>query len=200
MWAISGSESRSARRQRWDGTLPPKIFGIGFHKTGTKSLKAALEELGYRVTGPNYVRDPRIGARALDLVLPLVSLFDAFQDNPWPLLYRPLDERFPGSRFILTSRPTETWLESVVRHFGAETTPMREWIYGAGAPLGNEDRYVEVYKRHNEEVLAYFKGREHDFLHLRVTEGEGWQELCRFLGKPSPGSPFPHQNAAEARA
>lgn len=37
-----------------------KMFGIGFYKTGTKSLAEVLKRLGYPVTGPNGNRDPDI--------------------------------------------------------------------------------------------------------------------------------------------
>jgi len=171
-----------------------KIFGIGFHKTGTTSLAAALAQLGYRVTGEFGVRNPRIAEEALDIAATIVPRFDAFQDNPWPILYRELDRRYPGSRFILTLRPVDEWLASSVNHFGERTTPMREWIYGVGSPLGNEALYRERYQRHNREVREYFRDRPGDLLELRITEGEGWDRLCPFLDKPLPATAFPHAN------
>ena len=179
-----------------------KVFGIGFHKTGTKSLAAALQRLGYRVTGSNAVHDPDIASRVLDLAFELAEQFDAFQDNPWPLLYREMDARYPGSHFILTTRPTDKWIRSVLHYFAGRSTPMREWIYGAGrgCPLTNEDIYIERYERHNREVRAYFHERPGDLLELAITEGEGWEKLCPFLGKPVPGVPFPHANRGDSRA
>ncbi len=177
----------------------PKVFGIGFHKTATTSLATALRLLGYRVTGPNGVRDPDIARTARPLAFRLAERFDAFQDNPWPILYRELDQRYPGSRFVLTVRPSEEWIRSVVHHFGAETTPMRRWIYGAGAPLGNETAFLARYERHNREVQEHFRDRPADLLVLRITAGEGWERLCPFLGDPVPEAPFPHVNAAAAR-
>lgn len=132
-----------------------KIFGIGFQKTGTKSLATALNFLGYRATGPNFAMGPDIRHKVHELAFGLVDRYDAFQDNPWPVLYRELDARFPESKFILTLRPTEKWIKSVVGHFGSKTTPMREWIYGVGSPLGNEQRYIDRFEKHNREVLNY---------------------------------------------
>lgn len=177
----------------------PKIFGIGFHKTGTTSLALALGELGYTVTGPNEVHNPDIARVALDVARGLVAAHDAFQDNPWPILFRELDREFPGSRFILTLRPTERWIRSVVEHFGEVDTPMRRWIYGVGHPQGNEAIFVERYEQHNREVLAHFADRPADLLTLRITEGEGWAELCAFLGVPAPDRAFPHANTAAER-
>ena len=174
--------------------MKPKVFGIGFHKTGTKSLAAALTQLGYRVTGPNGVHDAAISQTALAMALELVDQYDAFQDNPWPVLFRELDERFPGSKFILTVRPTAAWIRSVVNHFGDQDTPMREWIYGVGHPKGNEDVYVRRYEDHNLDVMAYFTHRPDDLLVFRVTDGDGWAKLCTFLF-----SEFPHLNRASVK-
>ncbi|MYE24255.1 MAG: hypothetical protein F4Y01_09965 [Gammaproteobacteria bacterium] len=175
------------RRQR------PKVFCIGFHRTGTKSLATALEFLGYRVTGPNGARDPNIANNALALVLGLAGEFDALNDNPTTVLYRELDAAFPGSRFILTTRSTGAWLASAVRYFGTDETPMREWIYGHGSPVGFESVYRERYESHNAEVAAHFEGRP-DLLVLDFERGDGWPELCAFLGEDVPEAPFPHTN------
>lgn len=174
-----------------------KVFCIGFHKTGTKSLAAALRRLGYRATGPNGARMPNIGAgdTALALALSLAPDYDAFSDNPWPLLYRQLDAAFPDSRFILTVRPEARWIASVRRHFGSEETPMRAWIYGHGAPAGHEDVYTQRYRRHNADALRYFAGRA-DFLVMDLEAGDGWAKLCAFLGANAPEAPFPHCNRA----
>jgi hypothetical protein len=180
-------------------SLKPKVFCIGFHKTGTKSLAKALSMLGYRVTGPNEVRNVSIRQQVLEIAPLLVARFDAFQDNPWPILYRELDEWYPRSKFILTLRPTNEWIASVVSHFGGAETPMREWIYGFGDPRGHEMRYVEIYERHNREVLRYFQDRPGDLLVLRIAAGDGWQKLCAFLGANEPIGRFPSLNRAAHR-
>jgi hypothetical protein len=179
---------------RW--RVGTKIFCIGFHKTGTTSMGLALGKLGYRVTGSLGTRDPRIADHVYALVDAMVPRFDAFQDNPWPVLYRYLDEKHPGSRFILTVRSPESWIRSQVRDFARKETPMRQWIYGAGCPAGNEEIYLARYRRHNEEVLAYFANRPKDFLRMDLPAGDGWDKLCAFLGRPVPAEPFPRANPA----
>lgn len=173
-----------------------KIFCVGFHKTGTTSLGAALTQLGYRVVGPTGVARPRIADEALELAISMVPDYDAFQDNPWPLLYRELEERFPGSKFILTRRPSDPWMDSVAKHFGGGTTPMREWIYGPGDPIGHEPEYRARYERHNAEVLAYFADRPDDLLILEMPAEFSWQPLCQFLSCGVPPLPFPRENTA----
>ena len=174
----------------------PKVFGIGFHKTATTSLAHALKMLGYHVTGPNGAENSQIAKEAWPMSLKLASEFDAFQDNPWPILYQKLDEEFPGSKFVLTQRPTDEWLKSIVRHFRHATTPMREWIYGVGHPAGNENIYVARFEKHNRDVLEYFKNRPQDLLVMNITKGDGWEKLCPFLGAPVPDNPFPQSNIA----
>jgi Sulfotransferase domain len=176
-----------------------KVFCIGFHKTGTKSLSAALTALGYRVTGPNGTQDPDIARNVYAMAFDLVTRFDAFQDNPWPIIYKELDRHCPGSKFVLTIRSSETWIESQLQHFGAGVTPMRQWIYGAGCPEGNEELYLRRFESHNREVLAYFKDRPADLLVMNLAEGDGWEKLCAFLGKERPEIPFPRKNRATER-
>lgn len=178
-----------------------KIFGIGFHKTGTSSLKAALQNLGFSVRSGFGVHDPDISQKAWDMARELIPQYDAFEDNPWPLLYKSIDENYDDCKFILTVRDPDSWLRSIVNHFSGNESHMRKWIYGYGDPVGQEDVYLERYLRHNEEVLDYFRGREgRDLLVLRLTEGEGWEKLCPFLNVPRPvGIEFPHRNRSEDR-
>ena len=178
--------------------MKTKVFYIGFHKTGTTSLEVALKKLGYRVTGSFGTKDPDIAGKAHDTAYATVAHYDAFEDNPWPILYKELDERFPGSKFILTRRPADAWIKSQVKDFATTETPMRRWIYGenAGCPEGNEAIYIARYERHNQEVLEYFKDRPDDLLVIDFPNDEGWSRLCPFLGVDTPDAPFPHANKA----
>jgi hypothetical protein len=152
-----------------------------------------------RVTGTFGIDDPDIGSVVVERAIATATAFDAFQDNPWPLVYREMDSAFPGSKFVLTVRETNDWYESVARHFGGQSTAMRQWIYGVGDPIGNEGIYRDRYERHNREVGEYFAQRPEDLLVLRVTEGDGWEAICSFLGLPEPSEPFPHVNARGER-
>ena len=178
--------------------MKAKVFCIGFHKTGTTSLEVALKKLGYRVTGSFGTKDPDIASKVHEMAYAMVPRYDAFEDNPWPVLYRELDERFPGSKFVLTRRPPENWIQSQVKDFATTETPMRRWIYGedAGCPEGNEETYIARYERHNREVLDYFKDRPDDLLVVDFPNDDGWSRICPFLGHDIPSSPFPHANKA----
>ncbi|QNI69791.1 sulfotransferase family protein [Cyanobium sp. NS01] len=195
------SQSRAARRLRQQRRRRSrsKLFCIGFHKTGTTSLERALEYLGYRVIGRRRLKGLHSHHELLEACCNLVPRYNAFQDNPWPLFYRELDARFPGSKFILTVRPPEAWLQSQVKHFGSKVSTMRQWIYGKGCSKGNEGVYLKRYNEHNAEVIDYFRDRPRDLLVLDLTAGAGWPELCNFLGYPIPSVPFPRSNTAADR-
>ncbi|WP_019507458.1 sulfotransferase family protein [Pleurocapsa sp. PCC 7319] len=171
-----------------------KVFGIGFHKTGTKSLGKALEILGYRVCGSFSIHNPNLEEQVHQIADTLVAKYDAFQDNPWPVLYQELDRKYPGSKFILIIRPVDSWINSIVSHFGSRNTHMREWIYGVGHPKGNEKIYIERYERHNAEVIEYFKDRPNDLLVLQLNQDNLWEKICPFLEKEIPHVEFPHVN------
>jgi hypothetical protein len=176
-----------------------KIICVGFHKTGTTSLGRALQILGYSVIGARTMLARSCSEGDLTRIYDLMDQFDACEDNPWAVLFKELDERYPGSRFILTLRDSESWRKSALNHFGHRKTAMRKWIYGRSSIVGYEDLYVERMERHNEEVRAYFAERPADLLELRLTEGEGWEKLCPFLEQQVPSVLFPHLNHRQKR-
>lgn len=174
--------------------MTQKVFGIGFQKTGTSTLGEALSILGYNVCGVRGELAHALENGNLKPVWELTEHYDAFEDNPWPLLYKTLDEAYPGSKFILTVRDPDKWIGSVVNHFGQRYTTMRKWIYGIGHPKGNEELYLRTYMKHNDEVREYFKDRPNDLLEISWEEGDRWKALCNFLECPLPKKKFPHNN------
>ena len=178
-------------------TKKNKVIGIGFHKTGTSTLRSVLTELGYEVLGARPDLASNLFNQEFEEVITLTESYDAFQDNPWPLLYKELDKRYPNSKFILTLRNEEKWIKSSVNYFGTRDTEMRRWIYGMGHPQGYENLYLEKYKNHNREVIAYFSKRKNDLLIIDWEKNIGWQELCEFLDEPIPNKPLPHVNKGD---
>lgn len=177
-------------------TNQQKVFGIGFHKTGTTTLEYALIELGYKVCGFKGDLVTPLSEGKLEAIEPFLEEYDAFQDDPWQVLYKELDERCPGSKFILTFREENSWMESMSHYFNTQDHPVREFIYGKGFgyPKGNETVYRKRYSSHIHDVRNYFKDRPNDFLEVSWAEGDGWDKLCSFLGKEKPTTSFPHKN------
>jgi hypothetical protein len=176
------------------------IFGIGFHKTATTSLEAALRCLGYRVHGGVPSNEVCSREQARQKAREICRSYDALQDMPWPILYKWLDKRYPKSKFILTIRPEKEWIQSVCRHFGNQYIRRHDWIYGKGDPIGNEGLYLKTYRQHNEDVLSYFgERRGEDLLVMDITNNDGWEKLCPFLDDPRPMIPFPQSNVSSER-
>lgn len=162
-------------------------------------MRAALQALGYRVAGPFGVQDPDIAKNALPQAKLLLDQFDAFQDNPWAILYKDLDKLCPNSKFIATYRDSSKWYDSQVKHFGGNSSYMREWIYGVGDPKGNREIYIKRYKKHYREIASYFKHRRKDIITMKLEDGDGWKKLCNFLNCDVPQIDFPHMNKAVDR-
>ena len=173
-----------------------KIFGIGLHRTGTTSLGLALQQLGYRTHAHAKTQSRE---EAKQMARELCAEYDALEDVPWPVLYQWLDEEYPNSKFILTVRPEEEWIDSVCRKFGGTAIEAHAWIYdGIADPLANRERYLAKYRQHNRDVLDYFGNRRgDDLLVMDITKGDGWEKLCPFLGEPTPWLPFPRGKITE---
>jgi hypothetical protein len=190
---------------------PRKVFCIGFHKTGTTSLGKALQHMGLRVCnhktiggkGKRHLLDLCKQNKWREIKKTYIDKFDAFEDTPWPVIYKHVYGMFPGAKYILTLRDSEKWLQSVVNHFGSRETDIRKWIYGEdhGAPLGSESTYLQRFESHVKEVVDFSsKTAGMDLLKLDICKGEGWNCLLSFLNKgrltpfAAPSVPFPRAN------
>lgn len=180
--------------------LGPKVFCIGFQKTGTTSFFYALQQLDMKVCdmlGGGFrmprIAHPDLGVKALDWALANVPHYDAFEDNPWPLLYKEMDRCFPGSKFILTVRDPDKWIKSVKDHFILPSVTQL-FVYGEAAPAGNEQLYIDTFNRHNDDVRDYFRDRPDDLLVLDISKGNQWEQVAPFLGVETPRTPWPRAN------
>jgi hypothetical protein len=191
------------------------VIGAGFGRTGTASLKQALEDLG---CGPcDHMHDnfdhPERFALWSDAMRrkdagepidwrPLLSGYRAVVDWPGAYFWRELAGAHPAAKVVLTVRDPERWLQSIratifpLLHHMAET---------GGEPLPGDiilDRTfahrtddgahsLAVFAAHNQAVQGTIAA---DRL-LVFDVKEGWGPLCAFLGVPVPdGEAFPHLN------
>lgn len=192
------------------------VIGAGFGRTGTLSLKIALEMLGL---GPclhmvPLLDDPEratLFRRAAEG--DLASLDKAFEGyrstTDWPGTYfwRELTARHPAAKVVLTVRDPQRWYDSargtifqaalnapesrddsVVAGMGALRSIV--WDGTFGGRFADREHAVRVFTEHNEAVR-----REIPADRLLVFEvAQGWQPLCDFLGVPVPEAPFPRTN------
>jgi len=183
--------------------VPTRVFGIGCHKTATTSLHHAFEMLGYKSAhwkNAHWAKSiwNQMTSEGRSLVL---EKNYALCDLPIPVLYKQLDKAYPNSKFVLTVRPENDWIESARKHWSFEYNPQR--IYWKSDPFTDTihkiiygqkgfdaELFLSKYRQHNAEVKEYFKDRSVLF----VMETNEWEGLCKFLGVSVPSEPYPSRN------
>ncbi len=182
-----------------------KVFGIGLMKTGTSSLHEALELLGYKSLHNGGMETLWTVTRAVDEGKPLLYYLDpdldAFSDI-FPIVYyfHLADVQYPGSRFILTVRDLDDWLDSRRRHVEKDQERKAAGNCQEGFLKVDIDAWATEHRRHEAVVRAYFADRPADLLVFNLTGGDGWEPLCDFLGHPVPDALFPWRKRPRAWA
>ena len=182
--------------------IKERVFGIGCPRTGTTTLGMCLYTLGFRETGWNEQLFTQVYNGSIDQTLKFAQKYYGFNDLPWCMLYKELDEAFPGSKFILTIRKsTPTWLRSFQSH---HKKTFGRVLDDQGLPTSDTSsriwpRGVSGYEEHNASVLEYFSSRPDDLATLCWEEGDDWNKLCGFLDLPVPGAIFPHLNESKLK-
>jgi hypothetical protein len=193
--------------------MPLEIIGAGLGRTGTMSLKLAIEKLGL---GPCYhmaelFADPsRVPAwRAAAAGRPdreaVFKGFPATPHNTACSFWRELAAAYPRAKVILTVRDGDKWFESTQETIFNEamserirSSPLKPFfektVWKAfGDKIHDRAFMTAEFKRHNAEVQdALPKPRV-----LVYEVKQGWGPLCAFLGVPAPSTPFPHVNSRE---
>jgi hypothetical protein len=171
-----------------------KIFCIGLNKTGTISLHQGLTDLGYSSLHWGGPSTRRALERAIEEGAPLLTYLedhDAYSDiQGLSINFDVLDQQYPGSRFILTTRDVDEWIDSRRRHVERNRERRERGEYNGTFLEIEPERWREQFIEHQARVEAYFGGRD-DLLVMRVTDGDGYEQLCPFLGVPVPETPFP---------
>ncbi len=197
-----------------------KVVGAGFGRTGTLTLKTALERLGF---GPCYhmqevMRHPQHAAtweaatrgEAVDWA----RFFEGWGSSvDWPAcsFYQEILAAHPDAKVLLSVRDPERWHQSVLETIRQPTVrfPMRlfmphlplvgrvtrmasalVWEKTFQGKVDDREHAIAVYKAHIEEVKRTIPADR-----LLIFEArQGWGPLCAFLGVPVPDEPFPHVN------
>ncbi len=188
-----------------------KVIGAGVGRTGTHSLKLALEQLlGGRCHHMlEIIADPpqatgwteAIEGRDVDWQLVLDG-YVAQVDWPGASFWRELSEANPGALVLLSTRDPESWYRSASNTiFAFEEAPpgLEDW-FGTAMPRLFAERFsaerenraamIAAYEAHNAAVRD---GVPAERL-LEWTVSEGWEPICARLGVPVPDEPFPLTN------
>jgi hypothetical protein len=198
-----------------------QVIGAGWSRTGTFSLRLALQQLGL---GPCYhmhdvFEHPehvalwrQAAAGQLADWAALLAGYVSVADSPPCLFWRELLARYPDAKVILTVRDAEQWYDSmrstVVEAMSAPERAARgDATARAALELARELVLEGFFQgRFSDRSWAIARFREHNRAvqaevpreRLLVFEvREGWGPLCAFLGKAVPDAPFPQTNARE---
>ncbi len=194
-----------------------QVIGSGFGRTGTLSLKIALETLGYTkchhmeevFDNPTQVplwQDVAAGKPAdWDKVF---AGYTAQVDWPGAHVWRETAAAFPQAKVIHSHRPEDKWWASFSRTIGKLMTIQHSLdvpphvramfaviveIIGEqtfGGHWSDRETALAVYRKRGSDVRAAIPPARL----LMFDVAEGWGPLCSFLKVAVPTSPFPNRN------
>jgi len=202
-----------------------EIIGAGFGRTGTLSLKFALEELGFNKCYhmmeipkvPHHISSWRKAAAGKNVDWHLLFQgYKAAVDWPSCNYWREQLRAFPEAKIILTKRDADDWYESVINTIWPASVKGRE-LARSNENLDKvaQDRSSMVFEviwdgifddRMSEKDFVIDKYEKHNqsvidevpSSKLLVYEpGEGWEPLCQFLGCSQPSIDYPNVNSTE---
>ncbi|MFI7124920.1 sulfotransferase family protein [Nonomuraea sp. NPDC050153] len=191
-----------------------KVVGASFGRTGTSSVRLALETLGF---GPcHYMRELFASPAHAQEWLRVADggnpdwkrLLNGFATTiAWPAAFywRELAAAFPEAKVLLIVRDPASWYASMSRTLyrtrpaEAEET-VRDlviekivWRGTFSGRFGDRDHAMGVYRAHLDEVRqAVPPGRLIEF-----EPSRGWEPLCAALGVDVPDLPFPVANTTD---
>ena len=201
-----------------------KVIGAGFGRTGTLSLKSALDELGL---GPCYHMVETRAHPEHDTMWLALANGDASDWRPmlegyastvdWPTTYfwKQLAAENPDAKIILTLRDPEAWYRSAAATIFARMLEFESLRADPDAVDEARRRHMEMVntivvektfggsleKHHAIQVFDDHNGdvrRSVPRERLLVYEsGEGWDRLCDFLGVSVPATPYPKVNTTD---
>lgn len=193
------------------------IIGAGIGRTGTYSLRLAVDQLGFgpchhmEVVVHNMSTQVPLWSAAVEGRADWPALYEGCQsavDWPTACFFRELRDVYPSAKFVLTTRNPENWADSfstTIQKLVAERNEappeMRNWlemvarlIAKTGFPAdADRDHLIKAFVAHDEAVQQAIPADR-----LLVYEvKDGWGPLCEFLGVPVPDAPFPRTNNRE---
>jgi hypothetical protein len=195
-----------------------RVVGAGVGRTGTASLKVALEQLlGGRChhmleifNDPSQVPGwtDAIEGRDVDWQQ-LLDGYVALVDWPGASFWREISGANPGALILLSTRDPDAWYRSasntIFNVFENAPPGLEAWFASVHkmfserfcGDLGNPAAMMEAFERHNAEVRAGVPAEQL----LEWTPTDGWGPICERLGVAVPDEPFPRTNTTnETRA
>lgn len=190
-----------------------RLIGAGMWRTGTVSLKAAIEQLTgqpcHHMT--EVIQHPATAARWLQAVhtgrgdwTSLLEGYSATLDWPSMAFWKQLSEFYPDAKILLSTREPEDWWQSI-KQTVLLSAPTKQTAHTPWEMLivelfekkfvghnPTKQQAIDAYNQHNDEVR---KSIASDRL-VEWSLGDGWEPLCDALNLPVPQTEFPHLNTA----
>lgn len=190
-----------------------KVIGAGLGRTGTASLKVALEQLGFNKC--YHMGEVLSGMKTVPLWVEagkgnpdwdtIFEGYSAAVDYPSCSFWREQLEYYPDAKVILSIRDAEGWFESV--NSTIMSPDVNEWLKNSPFKEFFERCVWKDYEKYildRDFMVNYFNERTEaikaeipaDKL-LVFNVREGWAPLCAFLKVDIPEMEFPRVNSRE---
>lgn len=169
-----------------------KIFLIGANKTGTSSTTQAFENMGirvcpyqktYRIWNDIVKNDLKVTNEHLLMLDKLVKEYDFFQDLPicFSDMYKKIYDRYDNCFFILTTRDSEKWVDSVYRWCSTKNCHgVYEKIWNQKDIEQHRRPLIEKFEMRNREIMEYFKDK--GVLFYCDIETISYEKIAKALG------------------
>lgn len=132
-----------------------EVLNVGLPRTGTQSMHAAFQRLGFRSLHSGEQILSRVPACKYEFrngswtdVMPLLREYDAVSDEPFPLLYEEVMKAFPDAKFVLPVTDPEHWYDSYLRM----KTPQEVFLPGM-ALLQHDAARIDRRAKANPDLL-----------------------------------------------
>ena len=192
------------------------VIGAGFGRTGTLSIKIALEQLGL---GPCYhmetlfndstqlaAWEAAVDGQRVDWS-ELFAGYHSTIDWPGTHYWRELADFYPDAKILLSVRPTERWwlsfsgtIRKLIERRDSNPDEHRRSVLNVankmiaeqtfGGAMDDKAQVLAAYQKRIDDVTKSIPNNR--LLVFDVTEG--WGPLCEFLGRPVPETEFPRSN------
>jgi len=186
-----------------------KYFIIGLNKTGTSSIRDALElSLNSKPSLPiiRKMFDEKkfyFDAKGISYILKFTDFliknynFTIFKDRPWNTgCYKNLNEKYNNSKFILTIRDQEEWWTSVKNWLSLKAKwaknldkdlenkhlnwKINEYNGHFNSDSLNKDNYINYYNEYNNSVIEYFKYNP-NFYVFHLNKDFNWINIQKII-------------------
>lgn len=192
-----------------------QVIGAGYGRTGTMSLKLALEQLGFAkcyhmievIEHPDHVAQWRAANRGERIDWD--ALFEGYRASvDWPScnFWQAQMEHYPDAKVILSVRDPERWYESVMNTIYPSSLAWREaggeqpqmvfeliWDGIFAGRMDDKDLVISKFLEHNQRVRDSVPTQRL----LEFEASQGWAPLCEFLDCPVPATDYPQTNSTE---